>query len=51
MPEERARGFRADLKKYAKYLLAEGSMEEKRELLQHLRGRLVTNDNKITLTR
>ncbi|MDO8561929.1 MAG: hypothetical protein Q7S05_03825 [bacterium] len=40
-----------DIKKYAKYLLEEGSMEEKRELLTHLRGKLVINDKKITLTR
>lgn len=40
-----------DLKKYAKYLLAEGTMEEKRELLQHLRGKLAINDKKVTLYR
>jgi len=40
-----------DVKRYAKYLLEEGSMDEKRELLQHLRGKLVINDKKITLAR
>ncbi|OGG49276.1 hypothetical protein A2704_01090 [Candidatus Kaiserbacteria bacterium RIFCSPHIGHO2_01_FULL_54_36b] len=40
-----------DIRKYAKYLLEEGSMEEKRELLEHLRGKIEVNDKKITLTR
>jgi hypothetical protein len=29
----------------------EGSMDEKRELLSHLRGRLVVSDKKVTLAR
>lgn len=40
-----------DLKKYAKYLLSEGTMEEKRGLLQHLKGKLLINDKKVTLER
>jgi site-specific DNA recombinase len=40
-----------DVKRYAKYLLEEGSMDEKRELLSHLRGRLVVTDKKIAIAR
>ncbi|MGC9602485.1 MAG: recombinase family protein [Minisyncoccia bacterium] len=47
--KEKDTGVAMDIKKYAKYLLEEGSMEEKRELLEHLRGKLVINDKKITL--
>ena len=36
-------------REYAKYVLKEGSITEKRELLGHLRSRLVLNDKKITL--
>ena len=36
-------------REYAKYVLKEGSISEKRELLGHLRSRLVLNDKKITL--
>ncbi len=38
-----------DIKRYAKYLLEEGSTEERRELLEHLSGALVMKDKKITL--
>ncbi len=38
-----------DVKTYAKYLLAEGTISEKRELLGHLKSRLVFKDKKITL--
>ncbi|MGD0328380.1 MAG: recombinase family protein [Minisyncoccia bacterium] len=37
-----------DIRKYAKYLLKNGSREEKRELLEHLRDRLILNDRIIT---
>jgi len=36
-------------REYAKYVLKEGSVSEKRELLGHLRSRLVLEDKKITL--
>ena len=36
-------------REYAKYVLKEGSISEKRELLGHLRSRLVLKDKKITL--
>ncbi|MEJ0053758.1 MAG: recombinase family protein [bacterium] len=38
-----------DIRKYAKYLLKNGTREEKRELLEHLRDRLILNDRIITL--
>jgi site-specific DNA recombinase len=38
-----------DIKKYAKYLLQEGSPTEKRELFEHLRNRLVMRDKQIFL--
>jgi len=38
-----------ETKTYAKYLLTEGSMSEKRELLANLRSRLVFKDKKVTL--
>jgi site-specific DNA recombinase len=38
-----------DVRKYAKYLLQNGAPAEKRELLQHLRNRIVMKDKKIFL--
>jgi len=38
-------------REYAKYVLKEGSTSEKRELLGHLRSRLVLNDKTITLVK
>ena len=38
-----------DVRTYAKYLLKEGSIIEKRELLANLKGRMVYTDRKITL--
>jgi site-specific DNA recombinase len=38
-----------DIKRYAKYLLEEGSIEEKRQLLEHLRGTLVLKGKTISL--
>ncbi len=40
-----------DIKKYAKYLLEEGTMEEKRELLEQLKGKLVLKNRKLVLVR
>jgi len=36
-------------REYAKYVLKEGSITEKRELLGHLRSRLILKDKKVTL--
>jgi len=38
-----------DIKRYAKYLLEEGSVDEKRELLEQLRGKLTLKDKRICL--
>ncbi|MEX0909917.1 MAG: recombinase family protein [Candidatus Paceibacterota bacterium] len=38
-----------DIRNYAKYLLKEGSIMEKRELLMHLRSRLVLDNKKLSL--
>jgi len=38
-----------DVRKYAKYLLENGSLPEKRELLSHLKGKIILKDRKITL--
>jgi hypothetical protein len=38
-----------DVRKYAKYLLQNGTPQEKRELLEHLRNRIVMKDKRITL--
>jgi len=38
-----------DIRNYAKYLLQEGTIMEKRELLMHLRSRLVLNNKKLSL--
>ena len=37
------------VKEFAKYLLKEGTMLEKRELLQNLKNRIVLKEKKITL--
>jgi len=38
-----------DPKKYAEYILTEGSIEEKRELLGYMKGRLVLKDKRVGL--
>ena len=38
-----------DIRTYAKYLLREGSIIEKRELLANLKGKMIYTDKKITL--
>jgi site-specific DNA recombinase len=45
LPEE----AEVNLRKYAKYLLKEGSVTEKRELLANLRSRLIYKDKTLTL--
>ncbi len=46
--KDKAKASDMDIRRYAKYLLEEGSTEEKRELLEHLRGKLVMLDKKVT---
>jgi len=38
-----------NIKNYAKYILLEGTKQEKRDLLECLRNRLVMKDKQITL--
>lgn len=38
-----------DIRNYAKFILIEGSMEEKREFLRCLKSGIVLNNKKITL--
>ncbi len=40
-----------DVRRYAKYLLEEGTTEEKRELLGQLRGRIVLKDKQISIAK
>jgi site-specific DNA recombinase len=47
--KEKQKVSEIDIKRYAKYLLEEGTMEEKRELLAHLQGKLLMRGRKITL--
>jgi site-specific DNA recombinase len=46
---EKVKADEMDTRRYAKYLLENGSMPEKRELLSHLKGRIIMKDRKITL--
>lgn len=40
-----------DIRNYAKYLLKEGSVSEKRELLGNLRSRIIYKDKKLELAK
>jgi DNA invertase Pin-like site-specific DNA recombinase len=46
---EKVRADEMDIRRYAKYLLENGTLPEKRELLGHLKGRIILKDRKITL--
>ncbi len=46
---ERIKAKEMDVRKYAKYLLQNGTVQEKRDLLQHVRGKMVVRDQKIDL--
>jgi DNA invertase Pin-like site-specific DNA recombinase len=47
--QEKEKAKEMDVKRYAKYLLQEGTLDEKRDLLNQLRGKLVMKDRKIRL--
>jgi DNA invertase Pin-like site-specific DNA recombinase len=47
--KEKDKAKEIDIRKYAKYMLREGTLVERRELLQHLRNRIVMKDKKISL--
>lgn len=38
-----------DIRRYAKYLLENGTVQEKRDLLEHMRGKIIMKDKKIAL--
>ena len=46
---EKAKADEMDVRRYAKYLLENGTLPEKRELLGHLKGRIVLKERKIAL--
>ncbi len=46
---EKVKADEMDIRRYAKYLLENGTLPEKRELLGHLKGRIVLKDRKIAL--
>lgn len=47
--KEKEKALEMDVKRYAKYLLEEGTIEEKRQLLEQLRGKLVLKERKIAV--
>ena len=47
--KKESRNSEVDIKNYAKYLLAEGTIYEKRELLAFLKSKLILKDKKINL--
>lgn len=49
--DEKEKGRDIDIRHYAKYLLEEGTTEEKRELLAQLRGKLVLKNKKIEVVK
>jgi Recombinase zinc beta ribbon domain len=46
---EEVKADEMDTRRYAKYLLENGTLPEKRELLSHLKGRIIMKDRKIAL--
>ena len=47
--EELAKQSALDLRAYAKYLLKEGTTEEKREIMQSFKSRLILIDKRVVL--
>jgi hypothetical protein len=47
--EKKLKEKEVDIRMYAKYLLKEGTIHEKRELLENLRNKLLVTEKKITL--
>ncbi|MBU6321157.1 MAG: hypothetical protein KGI78_01910 [Patescibacteria group bacterium] len=46
---EKVKADEMDIRRYAKYLLENGTLPEKRELLSHLKGRIILKDRRIAL--
>lgn len=49
-PEEEYKAKEVDIRNYAKYILKEGMVGEKRELLANLRSRIIYKDKQLALT-
>lgn len=49
-PSDKLKAKEMDIRRYAKYLLNEGTVDEKRALLEHLKNRIVMRDKSILLT-
>lgn len=47
--KEKEKANSMDIRRYAKYLLKEGTVEQKRSLLEQLRGKIIMSDKKIVL--
>jgi DNA invertase Pin-like site-specific DNA recombinase/predicted metal-binding protein len=47
--EKKLKEQEIDIRAYAKYLLKEGTVQEKRELLEQLRNKILVNDKKISI--
>lgn len=47
--KEKEKALEMDVKRYARYLLEEGTIEEKRALLEQLRGKIVLKDKTVIL--
>lgn len=47
--KEKEKALEMDVKRYARYLLEEGTIEEKRQLLEQLRGKLVVKNKRVIL--
>lgn len=45
--KEKDNASKIDTRYYAKYVLREGSMQEKRELLRNLKNKIVVKDRKV----
>ncbi len=48
-PKDKIKADEMDIRRYAKYLLQSGTVQEKRDLLEYMRGKIVMKDRKITL--
>ncbi len=46
---EKVKADEMDIRKYAKYLLENGTPSEQRELLGHLKGRIILKDRKVAI--
>ena len=50
-PGERMKAKEMDVRRYAKYLLENGTVDEKRALLEYMRGKIVMQNKEIHYTK